>query len=186
MAAPSPRPTEPAGEHDDARWFIALRPAPPARLALHRVAQSLAARFGGRPVSADDAHLTLAFIGEAPRALERPMRDVVASLPGCDALVLDRLGSFDGRLLWIGPAEDPPWLATVAQAVREGLTAIGAPFDRKRFVPHLTLVRRARPAGPGAIAQASRALQAIDCAPMGVSLVESVLQPGGSRYRYVD
>jgi 2'-5' RNA ligase len=188
MGDPSPGPPEAAGAGGDARarWFVALRPAPPAREALHRVAVSLSTRFGGRPVPADDVHLTLAFVGDAPRAIEAPVRGLLASLPAPGELALARLGSFDGRLLWIGPADDPPWLAALAAAARDGLAALNVPFDRKRFVAHLTLVRKAHPAGRDAIERAGRRLAAVDCAPLEVRLVESTLTPGGSRYRYVD
>ena len=88
-------------------------------------------------------HLTLAFIGEYsdPEA-------VVEALPPFEAfdLKLSGIGAF-GDLWWAGIEKSGP-LDDYVRALRRALSDAGIPFDRKRFSPHITLVRRAegRPA----------------------------------------
>lgn len=188
MAVPRrPRPDE--GSNVDqaplTRWFIALRPADAARRALQTQGQRLAASCGGRVVPAERVHLTLAFIGNAPRALEPALRELVAALPLPDALVLDRLGSFDGRLLWLGPAETPLWLAASAQACRDALDRLVVPFDRKPFAAHLTLIRNARPTRGEALAALGRLISPIDLGASTWHPVESTNDGSGLHYRFV-
>ena len=51
------------------------------------------------------------------------------------------MGHF-GNTLWIG-ANDNRGLAGLAAGVREALDSVGTDYDRKAFVPHITIVRRA-------------------------------------------
>ena len=53
---------------------------------------------------------------------------------------LDGMGSF-GSLWWIG-LKDSPELLRVAKQLRHGLASAGIPFDKKKFRPHITLVRK--------------------------------------------
>jgi len=96
----------------------------------------------------ENLHLTLAFIGEYPDP-----EDVLTTLSDIEirpfAITLDRCGSF-GDLWWAG-IKDSPVLETVARRVRRALAANGIPFDRKRFSPHITLVRRAENGFPAEI-----------------------------------
>jgi 2'-5' RNA ligase len=66
--------------------------------------------------------------------------------PGAaDAVALDRIGAFRGaNVTWLAPSAPPPWLGPLAEAVRRGLDEAGIAYDRKPFVPHLTLARGAR------------------------------------------
>lgn len=167
------------------RWFVALRPDDAARRHLQRQAQRLAAERGGRFVPAERVHLTLAFVGNAPRALEPALVGLVASLPPPGPLVLDRLGSFDGRLLWFGPAASPPWLDALAQACRDGLDRLAIPFDRKPFAPHLTIVRNARPTRGDALAALDRAVEPVDAGAATLHAVESSHGRDGLTYRFI-
>lgn len=166
------------------RWFVALRPAPQARRALQREAQRIAALCSGRVVPAERIHLTLAFIGEAPRSREAAMSATVAALPAPQALRLDRIGSFDGRLLWIAPSAPAPWLADLASALRDGLDRLGVAFDRKKFTAHVTLVRDARPTRGPALEALSDGLAPIVLHGCTLHLVESTSGPTGLRYRF--
>ena len=94
----------------------------------------------GRYSPPENLHLTLAFIGEYgnPDAV----MDALASVPFEPfPLRLDRLGNF-GDLYWAGIADNPQ-LATFVKRLRRALADRNIPFDRKRFSPHITLVRRA-------------------------------------------
>jgi len=180
MDAPSPRP--PA----EGRYFVALRPAASARDALAGLAQSLAKRFGGRAIAGGDIHLTLAFVGSAPASIEPPLRESLRALPAPGTLTLDRLGCFGRRLLWSGPGEPPPWLADLAQALRAELDARGVAYDRKPFVPHLTLVRGARPVPADALREFAAGVEPIAAAGAQARVGTSGGAAAGSRYRWLD
>ena len=53
---------------------------------------------------------------------------------------MDRLGRFE-KLWWTGFCESRE-LETLARKVRRALSENGIPFDRKRFTPHVTIVRK--------------------------------------------
>lgn len=95
----------------------------------------------GRYTPAENMHLTLAFIGEYPNpqtvldALEN------VSFKPFD-ISLDAAGNF-GDLWWAGIKDSDP-LTNLVKQVRHVLAEADIPFDKKRFKPHITLVRDAR------------------------------------------
>ena len=62
-------------------------------------------------------------------------------------LCLEGMGRF-GDLWWAGMRPSPP-LTALARRIRHALAEGGIPFDRKRFSPHITLLRKAREEMPG-------------------------------------
>lgn len=128
------------------RCFIAAWPTDETRLALGRLITELKQRVrNGRAMQSRNLHLTLAFIGE----LEPARADDVAR--SCTELVsepcdwtIDTLGSFPrARVVWAGgPLNER--LAACASRARTRLDELGVPFDRKEFVPHVTLLRDMR------------------------------------------
>lgn len=180
------RPARPTGEcPEDARWFIALRPPPAARRALHAAGERLAALRGGRVVPQDRLHLTLAFIGTAPRALAPVLSAAVGALPPPGSLRLDRVGSFDGRLLWIAPSSLPGWLSAESDAIRVALDRLGVSFDRKAFRPHVTLVRDARPTKPDELRTLSAGSDPVEVPSWSLHAVESFTDRFGLHYRFL-
>jgi 2'-5' RNA ligase len=189
MAAPRHRrPEDPGALRAQARYFVGLRPEAAVRRALAALAESLVRRCGGRPVPEDNVHLTLVFIGAAPRALEPELRALVAALPPAPPIELARMGSFDGRLLWLGTAapRPPAALEALVAQLAGGLDALGVAFDRKPFRVHLTLVRGARRLAPPAVAALGQDLRPVTLGAARARLVESELLPGGSRHRWID
>lgn len=97
--------------------------------------------IAGRYVPVENLHLTLAFIGEysdPDRVLE-----VMAETPFKEiSLGIDGAGRFRD-LLWVG-IRDNQELKKYVQRLRHGLSEAGIPFDRKRFSPHVTIVRKAK------------------------------------------
>lgn len=169
---------------DLARWFLALRPEAAAREALAGLARTFARQRGGRPVPAERVHLTLAFIGAAPRSFEAALIGLVRGLPPPPALALETIGSFDGRLLWIAPARPSAELDAVVAATRAGLERMGVPFDRKPFVPHLTLVRDARPTRGAALEALSALATPVRVSRPALHLVESFNDDRGLQYAF--
>lgn len=85
-------------------------------------------------------HLTLAFIGEYGST--EPIMDTMATasfLPF--TLQLDGIGNF-GDLYWVGIKKNDELTGYVSR-LRRALAENGIPYDKKRFSPHITLVRRA-------------------------------------------
>ena len=122
------------------RLFIAIAPDRPMRNALVSVQDALRRQgVRGNYTPPENLHLTLAFIGEYgdPDAVLAAMESLsFAPIP----LRLDRLGAFDA-LWWAGLAESGELDALVRQ-LRRALAETGIPFDRKKFRPHITLLRK--------------------------------------------
>lgn len=123
------------------RLFIAIRLDDGVKDALTAVQETLRAnRVGGNYTKIENLHLTLAFIGEygdPDRVLE-----VVRSVPFEPLPIrLQGFGSF-GDLYWCGLARSDELTAYVRR-LRRALAEADIPFDRKRFSPHITLLRKA-------------------------------------------
>ena len=93
----------------------------------------------GNFTSKENLHLTLAFIGDYndPDAVLDAMEE--SNFRPFD-ITLDGVGHF-GDLFWIGLADNPALHAYVKR-LRHCLADAGIPFDKKRFSPHITLVRK--------------------------------------------
>ena len=120
----------------------------------------------GRYSTEENLHLTLAFIGEYPDA--GPVADALQAVRFTPfELALDGLGSF-GDLWWVGVKDSGP-LEAVARRVRRALSGAGIPFDRKKFSPHITILRKAAlPRDAGAFLAAAEA-ETLEGARMTVS-----------------
>lgn len=123
------------------RLFIALRLSDAMCEAigdLQRVLQRQGVR--GSYTSRENLHLTLAFIGEYndPEYVLEVLAGI--SFEPID-LVLEGVGAY-GDLWWIG-LEACQGLQDYVRKLRHALAEAGIPFDRKRFSPHITMLRRA-------------------------------------------
>ena len=129
------------------RLFIAINLSSEVRDALMKVQDEMFDRgVRGNFTSEANMHLTLAFIGDYPDP--EPVLDALAEVEFTPfSLSLDGIGSF-GDLWWAGVKESAP-LEAVVRRVRRALAAHDIPFDKKRFSPHITLVRKAKNRMPG-------------------------------------
>lgn len=170
------------------RLFVAIRPPRPAR-------ERLLALMGGvlNARWQDDAqlHLTLRFIGEVDR---HRAQDVAASLASVHAprfdLALHGAGHFgqSGRheTLWIGVAPHDA-LAALHKKVDQACRRIGLPSEGRAYLPHITVARLGRGAGP--IEPFLAAASATSSVPFTIDsfcLYESDLGSGGSIYEIVE
>ncbi len=123
----------------------------------------------------ENLHLTLAFIGEYPDKDE-----VIDVLEGISfepfRISLDGAGSF-GSLWWagIGGSGD---LKSLSGRLRRALAAADIPFDRKKFSPHITLVRKPQ-SGTGSIPE--EVLQALPRAEMTVDHISLMRSDRGKQ-----
>ena len=84
-------------------------------------------------------HLTLAFIGEL-----KDVSDAEAAMQTIKykpfRLSLSDMGTF-GDTLWIG-VKGNQGLNSLVRDVREALDSVGISYDKGKFVPHITIIRK--------------------------------------------
>lgn len=99
----------------------------------------------GRVMRLENLHLTLAFIGELQDARGARVAAACAALPAIEYdWRLDVIGFFPRpRVLWAG-GPDSAELEQLAGSARGLLDALKVNYDRKPFVPHVTLLRDVR------------------------------------------
>jgi len=100
---------------------------------------------GARWVPPENYHLTLRFIGEAPRHRAEDIDSALAALRGKGfSLTMAGLGTFSksGRstALWVG-VERNPRLEHLQNKIETALQRCGLEPERRRFQPHVTLAR---------------------------------------------
>ena len=158
--------------------FFALVPLPSLAQSLGALARDLARRARGRPVPAENVHLTLAFVGAWPHARLPELLDIGAQLGGAPIeLRLDTLGGFRrAGVAWIGAAATPP-LTALATSLATRLAALGVALDDRPLAPHVTLVRKCR--GPYPDERVAPFAWKADA----VTLLESQTRAEGARYR---
>jgi len=125
------------------RCFLAAWPDAAARQRCAELTQALRPHADhGRVMRAENLHLTLAFIGELPDARGTEVAAACAALPpmACD-WALTEIGFFARpRVLWAGGVLSDE-LAAIAASARALLDRMNVGYDRKPFVPHVTLLR---------------------------------------------
>ena len=143
----------------------------------------------GRWPRREGLHLTLHFIGEAPEAVARAYARALeqVDVPAFE-LRIQGVGQFPiearPRVIWAGIENTAP-LRELYEAVGEALESEGFLRERRRFHPHITLMRFNKPLRRGV---ASRWLQAhLDfyTEPARIdqfALFESLLKPDGALY----
>ena len=137
------------------RLFIAIQLNDEMKDALTRLQKQLQRQgVRGNFTRRENLHLTLAFIGEYPDPYD--VKDIMEAIDFEPFdISLDGMGSF-GSLWWMGlnsggngeenasgegrDAGDE--LKILAKHLRHALADAGIPFDRKKFSPHITLVRK--------------------------------------------
>ena len=100
---------------------------------------------GGKYTPKQNMHLTLAFIGE-----RKNPEEVMTVLKGVPfkpfKLSIAESGNF-GNLIWAG-VKGSQKLKTYVRDLRDALDQAGIPYDKKEFVPHITLIRDASSSKP--------------------------------------
>ena len=129
------------------RLFIAIKLSEEMKAALTDAQRAMFDRgVRGNYSPEENLHLTLAFIGEVPDP--QPVLDALGTVRFTPfTLTLDGVGCF-GDLWWAG-LKDSAALESTARRVRRALAEHAIPFDRKRFSPHITLIRKAAGKLPG-------------------------------------
>ena len=129
------------------RLFVAIRFNEGILDALEELqADLLQGGLRGNYTKAENLHLTLAFIGEYGDV--EAVRDALGDVEFSPfEISLQGIGRF-GDLYWAGIRECDE-LEKLVKRIRRALADAGIPFDRKKFNPHITLVRKAVYRGQG-------------------------------------
>ena len=133
------------------------------------------------PVSAENLHLTLLFLGHQPMSqiplLSQQASQVVdaLALPPF-AIRLDRLGLFPkARVAWIAPSQPPEPLLQLETRLRAALTAVGIGVEERPYRPHVTLLRKCQAATTAEVSP-------VELCANALHLYESRSTPDGVRY----
>lgn len=163
------------------RLFLALWPDDATRARLAEVQRLLGRNERlktARPVAVANLHITAHFLGavdeDAHMQLQALLPEVSAS--SC-TLLLDRWGYFPKpKVVWLGATTTPDALTSLIEQTQTCIQACIDGYSQKRFVPHLTLFRKAR--HPQEVDRFDPVAWRID----RFALVESVTHPEGPEY----
>ena len=165
-----------------ARLFFALLPDPETREAIYKATRAAVADLDGRRIPAEQFHITLAFLGSPPGALEERViarAEATADEVQVDPFTfeLDEIGFWpNSQVVWYGCSQRPEALRSLAMELRRRLQVAGLPHASGKFEPHVTLARWVRKAGP--FASARRIVWKVS----DFALIRSETLPGGVRY----
>lgn len=127
------------------RLFFACWPTPVLQRQLHEIGNRLKLQIDGRVSRSANIHLTLAFLGDV--AADRlPVLQQLASkiVVPAFALPLQRLGCWpDGGIGWLAPDQAPEGLLQLVRQLNEALQRAGFRTEKRRYRPHVTLLRKA-------------------------------------------
>lgn len=131
------------------RLFVAIRPPQPVRTFLLDQMHGIE---GARWQNDNQLHLTLRFIGEVDRHQAQDIAAALGSVSGpALSLMLDGVGTFDRRgridMLWAGVAPQDA-LRSLHKKVDRACESIGIAPDQRAYLPHITIARLNRSAGP--------------------------------------
>ena len=123
------------------RLFIAILPSDEMKEALIDIQNKMYDHdIRGYYTTEENLHLTLAFIGEYGDP-EKVM-DILSKIEFEPfEIELDELGCFDD-LWWVGIKQSNP-LEVLVNRIRRALAKADIPYDKKSFMPHITLIRKA-------------------------------------------
>jgi len=131
------------------RLFVAIRPP---RAVIGQLTGLMGGIRGARWLDEDQIHLTLRFIGEVDRHLADDVHAALGAIhhPAFE-IALSGLGAFERRgepaILWAGVAPQEP-LKALHKKVDQACLRVGIAPDRRAYMPHITLARLGRGAGP--------------------------------------
>ena len=162
-----------------ARLFFALWPSFAAQNSLRNIALQHIGQCGGRPMRANTLHMTLLFMGAVKRVqIEELMHAAEKVALSRFAFRLQQFACWPrNHIGYAAPRNDVEELAWLARLLRQEVEQAGFSFDRKDFVPHVTLLRDiVHPVAPCFI-------DPIEWQVSGFALVESSMKEQGVRYQ---
>jgi len=160
------------------RLFFALWVDSPERQTLRKLAVRQQLKCGGRIMREETIHMTLLFLGETP-AERLPDLDQAASRVQTPRfnLVLDSFAGWrHNGIGYAAPSLISEELASLVSQLRRCVAEAGFSFDRRAFVPHVTLLRKVQ------TGMATRPVTPLIWPVREFVLVQSVPEGAGVRY----
>ena len=176
------------------RLFAAVFPPLPVRRDIAATLADLPALEGLRISRPENLHFTLAFFGEqSPSVAKRIGPALAKTADGLERFSV-RVAGISGfpasdraRVLYVGLPDGADQLSTLHDRLIEALDPDLRPDDANRFRPHLTFSRPKKrlPEGQFEALQAESRPWSWQFEVDALHLVQSEMQPGGSRYSIV-
>lgn len=132
----------------------------------------------GRVMRAETLHLTLLFLGDTP-AERLPELLAAASKVQSDEfkLKMDRMACWKhNRIVYMAPSQPPEALPKLVEQLGMRVSDAGFRFDRKSFVPHVTLLRKIESA------PVMKRITPLIWPVRDFSLMQTVMDVRGARY----
>lgn len=161
------------------RLFFALWPSEQQRERLHDAIGPVVRLVDGSPANRDNWHVTLVFIGKFSERLIPELQAEAANIVVEPfRLCFDRLEFWKRPKLACLVADTvPPELERLVTSLNIMVADFGVSIEKRRYRPHMTVVRGARSF------ERQRLAQAAVTEWSDFELVDSVSQPGGPTYR---
>jgi RNA 2',3'-cyclic 3'-phosphodiesterase len=143
-----------------------------------------------RWVRAENLHVTLKFLGDAPEGKIDAIRSALGEIRSDKPVALEfrGLGFFPDekhpRVFWVG-TEATPNLKTLAGDIEGAMEKLGISREKREFSPHLTLARFERPRLPETLRKLIADHQQHEFGSLHTNefhLIQSKLKPGGAEY----
>lgn len=128
------------------RLFFALWPDKVIRKELVLLQRSIS-HYHGKPVAAQNLHITLAFIGTVDSVMKECVQARARRISlEPFSMTMTKLGYFRrSKVMWLGPPDCPSPLKSLVQRLNSELEVCGYRSDKRFFSPHITLFRKAGP-----------------------------------------
>jgi 2'-5' RNA ligase len=160
------------------RLFFALWPAATVQDSLHALAMQQQKHCKGRVMRVETIHLTLLFLGDTSAERLRALFSA-ASKVQVSAFELE-LDCFSGwrhnGIAYSAPSYPPDELSELVDRLSANAADAGFSFDRKVFLPHVTLLRNVERV------PMTRQIAPVKWDVREFSLVQSVMEASGTRY----
>ena len=125
------------------RLFFALWPPPATAQALEDWTGKVREETGGKPMRAENIHLTLAFLGEADRKIASTAAKRVRG--AAHALPIEQAQHWKHNdIVWAGPWTAPAELQDLVKQLDQALSEESFVLEKRPFAAHVTLLRKAR------------------------------------------
>lgn len=126
------------------RLFFACWPDAGMQVQLAHLGRQLQQHTGGKPSRHENLHLTLIFLGDIASSRLPELQQLAGQLRLSEFdLLLQQLGGWlDAGIGWVKPEETPEPLQRLVAELKQGLTTAGFKVEKRRYQPHVTLLRK--------------------------------------------